>query len=67
MYAIRNKRVWPTRWVYGTDFTRSPHTQRTSEDKALIFETREEAELEYKRRMCGKTYEIIAVRLEAIE
>ncbi len=65
MYAIRNKRTWE--WVYGTDFRRSPHTQRTSEDKALIFETREDAEIEYKHRMCGKTYEIIAVRLEAIE
>lgn len=65
MYAIRHKRTWE--WVYGTDFTRYPHTQRKSYDRALIFETREDAEIEYKHRMCGKVYEIIAVRLEAIE
>lgn len=64
MYAIQNKRTF--KWLYGTDFTQNPHTQRTSFDRALTFETYEDAEIEYKRRMCGKTYEIVAVRLECL-
>lgn len=65
MFAIRNKRTG--RWVYGTDYRYFPHRQRTSFDRALIFEDRESAELEFKVRSCCKDYEIVPVRLEALE
>lgn len=65
MYAIRNKRSG--RWLYGTNYCYFPRRQRTSHDRALIFEDRESAELEFKVRSCGKDYEIIPVRLEALE
>ena len=65
MYAIRNKRT--RLWVYGTDFRYYPHRQKTSEDRALIFETYEAAERDFKWREAGKTYEIVPVRLEALE
>lgn len=64
MFAIMNSRTF--KWVYGTDFRRQPHIQRTSFDKALIFESREEAEIEFKRRQCGKDYMIYSVRLEPL-
>lgn len=63
MYAIINERTG--KWVYGTDFER--HTQRTSYERALLFESLEDAELEFKRRRCGKDYKIVECRLEVME
>ena len=65
MWAIRNKRT--RKWLYGTDFRRYPYTQRTSEDKAMTFDEYEDACFEFNRRMCGKSYEVVPVRLEALE
>ena len=65
MWAIRNKRT--RKWVYGTDRRYWPRHQRTSEDKALIFENKEDARYEMKHRQCGKDYEVVPVRLEVIE
>ena len=65
MYAIRNRKT--LKWVYGTDFGRFPHTQRTSEDNVMIFETLDQARTEFKRRMCGTSYEIVPVRVEVLE
>ena len=65
MWAIRNKRT--RKWVYGTDYRHYPPTQRTSEDKALILETAEEAEAEMRYRRCGKSYEAVPVRLEVLQ
>lgn len=65
MYAIRNKRTG--RWLYGTNYLSFQLRQRTSHDKALIFEDRESSELEFKVRSCGKDYEVVPVRLEALE
>lgn len=62
MYAIRNKRT--RKWMFGTDFRRYPYTQRTSFEQAMIFDSYENAAHEFKRRMCGKSYEIIPVRIE---
>lgn len=62
MWAIRNKRT--KKWLYGTDYTRYPFTQRTSEDKALVFETLEDAEAEMRYRVCGKSYEAVLVKVE---
>ena len=65
MYAIRNRKT--LKWVCGTDFRTYPFRQRTSDENVLIFETQEQARIEFKRRMCGTAYEIVAVRIEAIE
>lgn len=65
MWAIRNKRT--KRFVFGTDYRYHPHHQRTSEEKALIFENEIEALYEYRHRGCGKEYEIVPVRIEVLE
>lgn len=62
MYGIINTRT--KKWVYGTDFER--HTQRTSDERALLFETYEDAELEFRLRKCGKDYKIVRCRLEVM-
>ena len=65
MYAIRNRKTG--KWVCGTDFRTYPFRQRTSEDNVLIFETDEIARIEFRRRMCGTAYEVVQVKVEAIE
>ena len=64
MFAIRNKRSM--KWLYGTDYRWHPPHQRTSEDKLLIFEDYEEAESQFRWRKCGKDYEVVAIRIEAL-
>ena len=64
MWAIRNKRT--RKWVYGTDYRYSPCRQLTCEDRALIYRTEAEAQAEFAFRDCGKNYEIVPVRLEAL-
>lgn len=67
MYAIRNKRT--RKWLYGTDrsFSDGKPRQRTSDDRAMLLETYEEATNELRWRRCGKDYEVVPVRLEALE
>ena len=65
MWAIRNKRT--KKWLYGTDYRHSPPTQRTSYDIALLFENSLDAENAFRWRKCGKDYEVIPVRIDAIE
>lgn len=65
MYAIRNKRT--KKWLYGTDYRYHPVRQRTSEDRAMIFEDFESAKAEYICRRCGKEYDIVPVVLEERE
>jgi hypothetical protein len=67
MYAIRNKHT--RKWLYGTDrsYADGKPRQRTSDDRAMLCETYEDAQLEYRLRRCGKDYEIVPVRLEALE
>ena len=62
MYAIRNRRT--KKFVYGTDWRYSPRHQRTSADRALVYETEVDAAIDFKLRQCGKEYEIIPVILE---
>lgn len=64
MYAIRNKRT--RKWLYGTDYRFYPPKQRTSFDRAMIFESEEEATVSFRLRSCGKAYEIIPVRIESL-
>lgn len=63
MYGIINVRT--RKWLYGTDFNR--HTQRTSYERALLFEDLEDAEIAFKHRKCGKDYRIVKCRLEVME
>lgn len=65
MYAIINKRTG--KYLYGTDFRYFPAHQRTSYDRAALFEDLEMAEYHFKQRHCGKDYKIVAVRLEVLE
>ena len=65
MYAIRNKKT--RKWLYGTDYRYQPPHQRTAEDQAIVFESYEEARNQSRWRRCGKSYEIVPVRLEALE
>lgn len=61
MYAIKNKITG--QWLYGTNYRGYPPIQRISNRQALIFETLEDAECEFKRRECGKDYKIVEVKL----
>lgn len=65
MYAIRNKRT--RKWLYGTWYQDGRNVQRTSFDKAMLFDDYETAQLEFRLRHCGKCYEIVPVRLEVID
>lgn len=65
MWAIRNKRT--RKWLYGTDYRYRPFHQRTSRDRVLVFGNNLEANIEFKHRQCGKDYEIVLVRIEAID
>lgn len=65
MYAIRNKTT--NQWLFGTDYREYPYKQRTSNEKAMLFEDREEAEYQFKNRGCNKEkYEMVKVRLEIV-
>ena len=65
MYAIRNKKT--KLWLYGTDYRYHPPHQRTSENKCMIFETYEDALNDFRWRRCGKSYEIVPVRVEELK
>lgn len=72
MYAIRNKRTGL--WLYGTDYRyhsagydRPSRRQRTSKERVMTWETRQQAEIEFVARGCGEDYEVVPVRLEALE
>lgn len=65
MYAIRNKKT--KEWVHGTDFRHSPPKQRTSRDKARTFRCVEEAEYALIQRECNKDYEIVKIKIVALE
>lgn len=59
MYAIRNRKT--NKYIYGTDFRFSPPRQRCSENAMRVYEYLFEAVLEYKRRRCGRDYEIVSM------
>lgn len=62
MFAIRNKK--DKRWVYGTDKRSEPHKQRLSNEQAMLFQDKEDAEWQMKvRRMDPYRYEVVEVLL----
>lgn len=61
VYAIKNTRT--KKWMYGTDFRRRPRTQRTSSEKAMLFDDKEKADSEFKFRECGKDHKVVQVEL----
>lgn len=63
--AIRNRKT--RKFVYGTDYRYHPAHQFTSEDRAIIYESWDHAEVEFRARECGKSYEIVPVRIEVLE
>lgn len=64
MFAILNKITG--KWVYGTDYRYKPSRQRTSVHEALIFDSRSNAEHEFKMRRCGRNYEVVEVELKEV-
>lgn len=66
MYAIWNKKT--LKWWYGSDYRWHPPHQRTSDEKAVTFPSREEAEdVMIARRINPKKYEIVKVKLYEVE
>lgn len=70
MYAIRHKKTHE--WVYGTDYRchhkrkdgKRSYSQRTSHNKALIFEDLPNAEFEFQLRgVSSRFYEIVEVEI----
>lgn len=62
MYAIRHKSSW--KYVFGTDYRYSPPHQFCSYEKAILFETEEQAALDMTiRRVSEKLYEVVPVEL----
>ena len=61
MWAIKNKHT--NEWVYGTCFGYPKNTQRTSNEKAMLFEDEREVLTEFERRDCGGDFEICEVKL----
>lgn len=64
-WAIINKRTG--KFVYGTDFRYSPRRQRTSLYKAILYDFRFDAEVDFERRRCGKDYKIVPVQITILE
>lgn len=64
MYAIINKRT--KKWVYGTWWQDGRRVQRTSSERLLTYERREDAELDFHCRRCGRDYQIVQVKVEVI-
>lgn len=74
MYAIRHKKTHE--WVYGTDYRchhkrkdgKRSYSQRTSHNKALIFEDIPNAEFEFQLRgVSSRYYEIVEVEIRVVE
>jgi len=65
MWAIKN--MVNGKWLCGTNFRVWPRRQINSYDKALLFETLDRAEQDFKMRHCKAHYKIVAVRLEVFE
>lgn len=61
VYAIKNTRTG--KWMYGTDFRRNPRTQRTSSEKAMLFDEEMDAVEQFRYRQCGKDYKVVEVEL----
>lgn len=66
MYAIWNKQT--LKWWYGSDYRWSPPHQRTSDEKAVTFASREDAEsIMTARKINPKRYEIVKVKLYEVQ
>ena len=60
-YAIWNKRY--KKWLYGTDFRCMPHRQILDFYTPKLWMFDFEVGSEFKRRGCGKEYEIVEVKV----
>jgi hypothetical protein len=65
MFVIQN--IKTKKFVAGSDFRYVPPHQFTSYEQAITFERKFDAELEFKKRQCGKDYKIVKCKLEVIE
>lgn len=60
MYAIQN--IKTGEFVCGTDYRYHPRHQITSNDQMLTYATDWQAQLDFKRRRCGKNYRIVVLK-----
>ena len=60
MYAIQN--IKTGKFVYGTDYRYNRPKQRTSKDEMLTYATDWHAQLDFKKRRCGKDYRIVVLK-----
>ena len=64
MYAIQN--IKTGKFVYGTWFGYWPNLgknrQRTSKDEMLTYATAWQAQIDFKKRRCGKDYRIVVLK-----
>lgn len=65
MYAIKNTRTG--KWLYGTDYRRSPPIQRTCTERVATFYDEEDALRELKHRKCGKDYKVLKVQINEVK
>lgn len=56
-YAIQN--IKTKKFVYGTDYRYNPPHQFTHFNGALTWTTKENAEINFKIRRCGKDYRVV--------
>lgn len=65
MYAIINTRT--KKFVYGTDYSHYPYTQRTSTDQMETYGDMLLAVMDFRKRKCGKDYKIVRVEVSVHE
>ena len=58
-FAIKNPKTG--KFVFGTDYRYFPPHQRTSNEKMILYDCREDAEIDFRSRKCGKDYCIVGV------
>lgn len=58
-FAIKN--IKTGKFVFGTDYRYFPPRQRTSTDKMLLYDSREDAEIDFIHRRCNKNYCVVGV------
>ena len=68
--AIRNKKT--KEYVYGTDYRYNPNHQRTSPEKALLYELNDKEDASFLRheiykRQIGDSYELTEIHIEPVK
>ena len=65
MYAIQN--IKTGEFVYGTDYRYNPPHQRTSKYQIITYSYSWDAQIDFKKRKCGKDYRIVVLKTIEVE